>query len=219
MGTPQVMHKKHKNSKPKTTFKKIWYFIWEDESIWSWIVNIILAFVIIKFLVYPGLGYIFSTTHPIVAVVSGSMEHEGSFDSWWNTECCFDQQCEKTITHGEIYALHNTSKSNFKEFSFKNGFNTGDIMVLFGAKNPSVGEVIVYNTAIQPDPIIHRIIEVKKDNSNTYYETKGDHNCGSANFEKRVPKEKIVGKAVLRIPYLGWLKIAFVKILKLIGII
>ncbi len=60
----------------KKLLKKIWYFIWEDDSIWSWIVNIILAFVIIKFIVYSGLGFMLSTSHPIVAVVSGSMEHK-----------------------------------------------------------------------------------------------------------------------------------------------
>ena len=64
----------------KRTWKKIWYFIWEDNSIWSWIVNIILAFVLIKFIVYPGLGLILSTSHPVVAVVSESMEHNGNFD-------------------------------------------------------------------------------------------------------------------------------------------
>ena len=55
--------------------KKAWHFIWEDDSVLSWLVNIILAFVLIKFIVYPGLGFILQTTHPVVAVVSESMEH------------------------------------------------------------------------------------------------------------------------------------------------
>ena len=70
--------------KVKKRLKKIWYFIWEDNSIWSWIVNIILAFVLIKFIVYPGLGFLLSTSHPVVAVVSESMEHNKlGFDNWW----------------------------------------------------------------------------------------------------------------------------------------
>ena len=60
----------------KQFLKKTWHFIWDDDSIWSWIINVILAFVIIKFLVYPGLGFIMQTSYPIVAVVSGSMEHK-----------------------------------------------------------------------------------------------------------------------------------------------
>jgi signal peptidase I len=59
----------------KKLWKKVWYFVWEDNSVWSWIVNIILAFVLIKFVVYPGLGFVLTTSHPVVAVVSGSMEH------------------------------------------------------------------------------------------------------------------------------------------------
>ena len=61
--------------KVKKVLKGIWYFIWEDNSFWSWIVNIILAFVLIKFIVYPGLGFLLGTGFPIVAVISGSMDH------------------------------------------------------------------------------------------------------------------------------------------------
>ena len=115
----------------KKLLKKTWWFIWEDDSIWSWIVNIILAFVLIKFIVYPGLGFLLSTSYPIVAVVSSSMEHDGSFDNWWGGQ-------EKWYLNNEI------SKDEFASFNFRNGFNKGDIMVLYG-KKPSdieVGEVI-----------------------------------------------------------------------------
>ena len=60
-------------SKPASTWGKVWYFIWHDDSVWSWIVNIILAFLLIKFIVYPGLGFLLETEYPVVAVVSGSM--------------------------------------------------------------------------------------------------------------------------------------------------
>ena len=84
-------------------WKSVWYFIWEDNSLLSWAVNVILAFVIIKFLLYPGLGFIFATTHPIVAVVSGSMEHQGSFDSWWgSTALCNGNYCSQE----EYYSLY-----------------------------------------------------------------------------------------------------------------
>ena len=61
----------------KDIWKKVWHFIWEEDSVASWVVNIILAFVLIKFIVYPGLGFALGTTHPVVAVVSPSMEHNG----------------------------------------------------------------------------------------------------------------------------------------------
>ena len=51
--------------------EKIWKFLWKDDSVWSWIVSIILAFLIVKFAIYPFLGLILGTGFPIVAVVSG----------------------------------------------------------------------------------------------------------------------------------------------------
>ena len=62
-------------SKFRKFLKKLWYFLWEENSVWSWIANIALAFILIKFVVYPGIGLILGTNYPIVAVVSGSMEH------------------------------------------------------------------------------------------------------------------------------------------------
>ena len=91
----------------KRYLKKIWYFIWEDDSLLSWIVNIVLAFLLIKFLIYPGLGFALSTDYPIVAVISGSMEHDGSFNDWWSL-------------HQKFYDDIGISQNNFKQFSFKN---------------------------------------------------------------------------------------------------
>ena len=48
--------------------KKTWHFIWEDDSLLSWIVNIVLAIVLIKFIIYPGLGLVLGTGFPVVAV-------------------------------------------------------------------------------------------------------------------------------------------------------
>ena len=63
------------NSEFKEMLKKIWRFVWENDSPLSWALNILIAFLLVKFIVYPGLGFILGTTHPVVAVVSGSMSH------------------------------------------------------------------------------------------------------------------------------------------------
>ena len=97
----------------KKILKKTWWFIWESNSIWSWIVCILLAFIIIKFLVYPGLGLALGTSHPIVAVVSNSMEHDGKFDYWWESKAiCDNKQC----TQNEYYATFNITKDQFQDF-------------------------------------------------------------------------------------------------------
>ena len=192
----------------KKTWKKILYFIWEDNSIWSWIVNIALAFVLIKFIVYPALGFLLHTTHPVVAVVSESMEHNSNFDGWW-------------ANANGWYVSNGINKDNFDKFPLKNGFDKGDIMILKG-KNPQnieIGDVVVFWSA-KKDPIIHRVVKKWQNNSIYYFQTKGDNyktnpTSIKSSFldETNVSDEQVVGNAVLRIPLLGYVKIWFVDIL------
>jgi len=205
----------------KKILGNIWYFIWESNSIWSWIVNILLAFVIIKFLVYPGLGFALGTSHPIVAVVSSSMEHDGNFEKWWQSPAaCTEEACTQDAYYNEF----NITKKQFLTFKFKNGFNKGDIIVLTGRPPEKIkaGDVIVFRNK-RPDPIIHRVINKSEEDGIYYFQTKGDHNSASVKSllldETKIPEDEIIGKAVFRIPYLGWIKISFVWLLEIIGII
>ncbi len=161
----------------KKTLKKIWYFIWEDNSIWSWLVNIVLAIVIIKFIVYPLLGLALGTSFPIVAVVSGSMEHDDEFDAFWNE-------------NEDFYQKYNITKEDFLNFKFKNGFNKGDIMILTRA-NPEkikVGHILVFQGNTK-DPIIHRVINKWKEDEAYYITTKGDHNNDLLPIERKIPED------------------------------
>jgi len=192
----------------KNYLKKFWYFIWEDDSIWSWIVNIIVAFVLIKFVVYPALGLILATSHPVVAVVSTSMEHDSSFNDWWNSQSSF-------------YENIGLSKDEFRKFPLKNGFNKGDIIVLRGKawSSLSIGDVIVYQSTLRPEPIIHRIIKIYEENGKRFIQTKGDHNSGSNIDEVKISEEQYIGNGLLKIPLLGWVKIGFVGLLKILRIV
>ena len=189
----------------KSNLKKVWHFIWEDNSVWSWIANIVLAFVLIKFIVYPGLGFLLQTSHPVVAVVSESMQHDGAFDNWWDKA-------------GTWYTDNGISKEDFSNFALKNGFDKGDIMVIRGKKpeNIMVGDIIVFWSA-RKDPIIHRVVKKWQENRAYYFQTKGDHNPASIKNpfldETKTSQEQIVGNAVFRIPLLGYIKIWFVGIL------
>ncbi len=187
-----------------TMWKDIWHFIWDDDSIWSWLVNIVLAFVLIKYIVYPGLGFLLGTSFPIVAVVSSSMHHDDSFDAWW-------------ANAKEWYEANGITKETFLAFPMRNGFNKGDIMILTGINPQTVetGDIIVFQSG-KPDPIIHRIVRKIKEDGKTYYQTKGDNYVTNPTpiqtngiDETRIPHdERIVkGKAVFRIPYLGYVKI------------
>mgnify|MGYP001613382031 CR=1 FL=1 len=190
----------------KRSLKKLWYFIWEDNSIWSWIANVVLAFILIKFIVYTSLGFVLHTSHPVVAVVSESMEHNNGFEKWW----------EKS---NKWYVENDIKKENFDKFPLKNGFNKGDIMTLKGKKPEKieVGDVVVFWSA-KRDPIIHRVVKKWQAGNTYYFQTKGDNyktnptSIKSAFLdETNVSKEQIVGNAVLRIPLLGYIKIWFVE--------
>ncbi len=170
----------------------------------SLILNILLAFIFIKFIFYPLLNYCLHTEMPVVAVISNSMEHDSNLDDWWQTQHLF-------------YEKKGISLEDFKTFPFKNGFKKGDLMIIKGVdvKTIKVGDVIVFKAKKQY-PIIHRVIAVHYSNNQTILETKGDHNTGQIkNFqvdETSVMPEQVIGKAVLRIPLLGWIKIWFSKL-------
>ncbi|MFH2028310.1 MAG: signal peptidase I [Nanoarchaeota archaeon] len=200
----------------KKLLKKTWHFIWEEDSLLSWIVNIILAFILIKFIVYPGLGFVLGTTHPIVAVVSGSMEHNQNFDDWW-------------YANEAWYTDKGITKDDFQSFIFKNGFNRGDIMILKGrdASKIEEGEVIVFISSRdrpRADPIIHRVVKIDKTGQGAlYFQTKGDNNPSSINLcdqdgclhELDIRSQQVIGNAIFRIPFLGYIKIWFVELIQL----
>ncbi len=181
----------------KRKIKKIWNFLWHDDSILSWAVNIMIAFILVKFVIYPGLGAVFGTSLPVVAVVSGSMDHDGSFDEWW------------TPAQEDFYLKKFITKQQFQLYPLKNGFSKGDVIILTGANTSKLkkGEVIVFS-ANKQYPIIHRIVDIHEDGT---FETKGDGNSNQAYGpelnELEIKPEQILGKAQFRIPWIGWLKI------------
>lgn len=201
-------------------WRKLWWFLWEDNSIWSWVANILIAFVLIKFIIYPGLGALLGTGFPIVAVVSSSMEHDRSFDEWWVSGQGSDAFCKGKAPEQQLYANYGMSPDDFKSYPFTNGFDKGDIMILRGPEELAIGDILVFWADGKNEPIIHRIVRVRQlaDNSKVFT-TKGDHNCGSAGFEQSITKDRMIGKAVFRIPLLGWIKIGFVEILHVVGVV
>ncbi|MBI3034464.1 signal peptidase I [Candidatus Woesearchaeota archaeon] len=212
----------------KKALRKTWHFIWEDNSILSWAVNVILAFILIKFIVLPGLGLGLGTTHPIVAVVSGSMEHK--IAALPNDAQCAPRLCDRVFREarnvdfdeywqvcGNFYLEKNISKEKFSAFPMKDGFNTGDLILLRGARPEeiSAGDVIVF-TGQRPDPIIHRVVQKEILDGKYYFTTKGDHNQVSSEDigEIRIPADRIIGKSAMKVPFLGYIKIWFVDAIR-----
>jgi signal peptidase I len=171
----------------KESAKKFWNFLKED-SWQSMLVSLVLAFLIIKFIFFPVLSFVTGSALPLVIVESCSMHHSRSLSQ---------------ILDDPVYDQFSISSENASSFPFKHGLEKGDIILVTRAKNAKIGDVIIFNGG-QANPIIHRV--VKDDGKFT---TKGDNNNGLLSTEQGIDKEKVVGKASLRIPYLGWIKLIF----------
>lgn len=233
-----------KSKRWRAQLRAAWQYV-QGDGIVPFLLQMLIAFVLIKYLFFPVLGLLFGTPLPIVAVLSGSMEHspvgtvlcERSVPSTY-TKAQYWEVC------GEWYEERGITEEQFATFPFPNGFNKGDLMVIVGADRgeTTVGDVIVYESR-EKYPIIHRVIAESTDS----YATKGDYNgeqimryavvdargqtsvcheggapasCFVGEYvksdtpgairildETAVPKNEVLGRAVLRIPYLGWIKI------------
>lgn len=180
----------------KKHLSKFWKFLQED-SWQSLLVSLVLLVIIIRFILFPLLSFVTGSPLPLVVIESCSLYHDDDFDSWWTNG-------------GEWYEDQGISKEEFREFNFNSGLNKGDIIFVWGRSEPDVGDIIIFNAGKQ-HPIIHRIVD---ENPLT---TKGDNwltNSDSADFEKDIPEESIIGKATLRVPFAGWLKLIFFEPLR-----
>ena len=183
----------------KQSAKKTWNFLWHSDSPWSWLSDLIIAFILVRFVVFPLLGMLLMTPLPLVVVESGSMEHHGTFEDWWGQ-------------FGLWYPEHNITKSVFKDFTFFDGFDKGDIIVTQGQEEYHIGDVVIFRTPVQSTPIIHRIVSYNK-NFQTFA-TKGDNNPAQLGTEIAIKKEHVVSKAIFRVPKVGWIKLVFVELFR-----
>ncbi len=138
-----------------------------------------------------GLGFLLKTDLPVVAVISESMTHDSTTEY---------------VHYKYLESEYGYDKDFINSWPIKNGFRKGDVLVIKGVNQSDlkVGDVIVFSIEGQKIPIVHRIIKI----DNGTIQTKGDHNP--------VPDpwniEKIHGKVVFVIPFLGWPKLIFTYI-------
>lgn len=173
----------------KGLFKKIAHFIFEDESFISWLVCLLLCFLIVLFVFFPFFRLLFSSSLPFVIVESQSMEHKGyAFDNWWNLSSVW-------------YDEHNITKEEFEKWPMHNGFNIGDIIAV-SKGNYKQGDIIIFDAG-QEKPIIHRIVFINE----TAVSTKGDFNAYQLELDMNISRDKIIGRALFKVPKAGNVKL------------
>jgi signal peptidase I len=122
------------------------------------------------------------------------MYHPAAFNGWWERNAGW-------------YETRNITKEDFKNFTLKNGLNKGDIVIVWGRGSFKKGDIIIFKSETRY-PIIHRIITEQP------RATKGDNNPDQLSFERAIQNDALMGKAVARIPLLGWIKLFFFEPLK-----
>ncbi|MEK6890714.1 MAG: hypothetical protein AABX03_01105 [Nanoarchaeota archaeon] len=192
---------KSQKSNSSNILKKTWNYLWNGDSILSWVLFIVLVFLVIKFVFFPTLSLVTGTKLPIVIVESCSMYHESDFNAWWDD-------------NKDWYESRGINKTDFEDFPLSKGFAKGDIFFVTGANknNIKVGDTIIFTSGISGRPIIHRVVNLDP------IGTKGDHNSlqftSTNNIEKLnevdIKQNQIIGKAAsFKIPLLGWIKLIF----------
>lgn len=209
--------------------KKTWNWIWHSDSFLSWIVALAVIFILIKFIFFPSLSFIMGTNLPLAGIESSSMDHQIIKDEKNKYGLCGNFYLKEDDYHinfndywnecGNWYEKNKISKDEFEKFPLKNGFRKGDIVIVWGRSDVKVGDVIIFkpnSESYAPRPIIHRIVNIK---DNGIIQTKGDHNGQQLTIsnniyntdETNISEDKVIGKAIIKIPYLGWPKIWLVE--------
>ena len=173
--------------------RRFWSFLREDS--WpSLVVSLILIFIFIRFIFFPILSFALGAELPLVVVESCSMYHEQGFDGWWQQNALW-------------YEKAGINQSAFENFPFKGGINKGDVILVWGRTKPEVGDVIIFHSSYTY-PLIHRVVDTQ------HLGTKGDHNPTQLQAEEDIPRDTVIGKAIFRVPVLGWIKLIFFEAFK-----
>jgi signal peptidase I len=151
--------------------------LWKNEYLQTAIMILFIIAVVFGF--WYGSRYVLNTEYPMLAVASGSMcMLPGPYCDGWS------HPFERTLHVGDLIIVQ--------------GVNISDI---YAARYPN-GTIIVFHQLYGDELIVHRAISRTVENGQVYYVTKGD---GNSLPDQPIPADNVVGKVILRIPYIGWL--------------
>ena len=137
---------------------------------------------------------------PALAVVSGSMciPYDGACDGWLSINHPFD----RTLHKGDIIIIQGVDPKTLNA-----NYPNSDIIVFTDPYNPN-------------ELIVHRIIGKTEIGGVIYFTTKGDGNGNKwpqtpesgldpwdFNNPQGVPENLVIGKVVMRVPWIGWVAI------------
>lgn len=88
----------------------------------------------------------------------------------------------------------------------------GDVIIIkaVNVSTLNTGDIIVYDPRDYRfnQPIVHRLVNISSDfQGKLYFTTKGDNNQEQLPFESRIGEDRVIGKLLVRVPYVGWARI------------
>lgn len=191
MPEEKVEEEQKKKLTIKEQLKKVYNFLWKEESLLSYAVFIILAFVILRYVAFPLTLYATGYSD-IAAVVSTSMQHNDLTNHTFN----------------EWLMFNNFSEADTAKWPFLKGLNLGDVIAVKNvtAENIKPGDIILFY--VGNAQVIHRVMYVKQVGNDFFYTTKGDANAQISSVEKDIPYSDVKGKLIWNVPYLGYPRVA-----------
>jgi hypothetical protein len=170
--------------------------LWKNETFQTVIVVFLILLVVFGF--WFGSQLVLNTEiPPALAVVSGSMciPYDGACDGWTHP---FD----RTLHIGDIIVIQGVDPQDLNT-----NYPNSDIIVFHSPQDPN-------------ELIVHRIIGITEVEGVLYFETKGDGNGNKwpqtpqssldpwdYNNPPGVPQNLVVGRVVMRVPWIGWVAI------------
>lgn len=156
-------------------FKKTW----ENEYVQTGIMIVVIIAIVFGF--WYGTQLVLHTEYPALAVASGSMcTLPGSYCDGWS------HPFEPTLHVGDLIIVQGIAPEEIKAAPYPEG----DIIVFH--QSHAGGELIV-----------HRAIDKIEMGEKWYFQTKGDGNTGADSPTPNIPEDQVVGKVILRIPWIG----------------
>lgn len=125
---------------------------------------------------------------------------------------------EHTNFNYEKYLRYNITEEEIKNWPFGEGINKGDVVIIFPVKDPlkdiKEGDVVLY-MGVDGKPIMHRVIKIINTSNNICFVIMGDNNPAPIYYQREdcMPPDRIIGKVVFRIPYLGMPKVLLTELI------
>jgi len=157
--------------------------LWKNEYFQTVITIVLMIVIVLGF--WYGLQFALGTSYPALAVASGSMclSPAASCDGWTHP-------FERTLHVGDLIIIQKMKAEEIKAEPYPNG------------------DIIVFRKPGDEDLIVHRAIAKENRSGTWYFQTKGDGNSIPDSTSPNIPEENVVGKVVMRVPWIGHLALA-----------